>query len=92
MIIVYSFDVTGVDTGRNKINCFLSLLILYISASLWDDIVFFLKKSKHVTIFTSKYSDKLQQLRDKLQYLHYWNDQGEKREKKKADIKFFISH
>ena len=46
--------------------------------------IFFIKKSKHVTIFKSKYSDKLQQLRDKLQYLHYWNDQEKKREKKKG--------
>ena len=29
----------------------------------------FIKESKHVTIFTSKYSDKLQNLCDKLQYL-----------------------
>ena len=41
--------------------------------------LYFIKKTKHVTIFTSKYSDRLQQLRDKLQ-LHYWNDQ-KKRQK-----------
>ena len=36
------------------------------------------------------YSDKLQQLHDKLQYLHYWNDRGgggkKKRGKKRAEI------
>ena len=31
--------------------------------------LYFIKESKHDTIFTSKYSDKLPKLRDKLQYL-----------------------
>ena len=32
-------------------------------------IFFFIKESKHDTIFTSNNNDKLQKLRDKLQYL-----------------------
>ena len=32
--------------------------------------MYFIKESKHDTIFTSKYNGKLQKLCDKLQYLH----------------------